>query len=151
MKHIIPPLPFLKNRKKCPWKKSPDCVHLWVKFCIRNVVLTVSWRKNSKIFLSRVFLSCFWRNVCRSVLVPWNLLCLEKFLVARLHEEIILKSMSQTKKKCDSLVLSRSYLWMVWRCHGILRVYRYYFCFRTNGRKGHLDENDFRYSYGNFI
>ena len=78
---------------------------------------------------------CFWRNVYRSALVPRNLLCLEKFLVARLHEEITLKSMSQTKEKCDSLVLSRSYLWMVWRCHGILRVHRYYFCLEPKARK----------------
>ena len=35
--------------------------------------------------------------------------------------------MSQTKEKHDSLVLSRSDLWMVWRWHGILCVY-YYFC-----------------------
>ena len=79
---------------------------------------------------------CFWRNVYRSALVPRNLLCLEKFLVARLHEEITLKSMSQTKEKCDSLVLSRSYLWMVWRCHGILRVHRYYFCLEPTAGKG---------------
>ena len=78
---------------------------------------------------------CFWRNVYRSALVPRNLLCLEKFLVARLHEEITLKSMSQINKKCDSLVLSRSYLWMVWRCHGISRVHRYYFCLETTVRK----------------
>ena len=31
------------------------------------------------------------------------------------------------KEKCDSLVLSRSDLWMVWRCHGIPRVYFHYF------------------------
>ena len=41
-KDIIPPLSFLKNRKKCPWKKSLDCVHLWIKFFIWNVVLMVS-------------------------------------------------------------------------------------------------------------
>ena len=34
--------------------------------------------------------------------------------------------MSQTKEKCDSLDLSRSELWIVWRCHGIPRVC--YFC-----------------------
>ena len=31
------------------------------------------------------------------------------------------------KEKCDSLALSRSDLWMVWRCHGIPRVYFHYF------------------------
>ena len=32
---------LLENRKKCPnfGKKGPDCVHLWVKFSIQNVVL----------------------------------------------------------------------------------------------------------------
>ena len=62
-------------------------------------------------------------------LVPQNLPCL---LVARLHEEIILKSMSQTKEKCDSHNLSRSYLW---RCHGIPRVRRHYFCLEPTVRK----------------
>ena len=40
----------------------------------------------------------------------------------------MLKSLSQTKEKHDSLVLSRSDLWMVWRWHGISRVHCYYFC-----------------------
>ena len=58
-KHNSSPVLFRKS-KKVPkfWKKDPDCVHLWVKFFIRNLVLTVSWRSNSKIFSSRVFLSC---------------------------------------------------------------------------------------------
>ena len=43
--------------------------------------------------------------------------------------------MSQTKEKCDSLVLSRSDLWMVWRCHGIPRVCCYYFCLEPTVRK----------------
>ena len=47
-----PPLPFFENQRKCPnfEKKGPDCVHLWVKFFIRNVVLTVF-----KIFPCRAF------------------------------------------------------------------------------------------------
>ena len=98
--------------------------------------LTVSWRKKlQNVSQQGLSFVCFWRNVYRSALVPRNLLCLEKFLVARLHEEITLKSMSQTKEKCDSLVLSRSYLWMVWRCHGIPRVHRYYFCIEQTVRK----------------
>ena len=43
--------------------------------------------------------------------------------------------MSQTKEKCDSLVLSRSDLWIVWRCHGIPRVCCYYFCLEPTLRK----------------
>ena len=47
-------LPFFKNRKKCHdfGKKSPDCVHLWVKVKLSNqiVALRVSRRKNSKMF-----------------------------------------------------------------------------------------------------
>ena len=39
------------------------------------------------------------------------------------------------KEKCDSLVLSRSDLWMVWRCHGIPRVYCYYFYLEPTVRK----------------
>ena len=68
---------------------------------------------------------CFWLNVYPSALVPRNLPCLEKSLVECLHEEITLEPMSQTNEKCDSLILSRSYLWMVWICHGIPRVHRY--------------------------
>ena len=43
--------------------------------------------------------------------------------------------MSQTKEKCDSLDLSRSELWIVWRCHGIPRVCCYYFCLEPTVRK----------------
>ena len=78
---------------------------------------------------------CFWWNVYRSALVPRNLPYLEKCLAAHLHEKITLKSMSQTKEKYDSLVLSRSYLGMVWRCHGIPRVHRYHFCLEPMVRK----------------
>ena len=42
--------------------------------------------------------------------------------------------MSHTKEKCDSLVLSRSDLWIVWRCHGIPRVCCY-FCLEPTVRK----------------
>ena len=43
--------------------------------------------------------------------------------------------MSQTKVKCDSLVLSRSGLWIVWRCHDIPRDHCYYFCLEPTARK----------------
>ena len=39
------------------------------------------------------------------------------------------------QEKCDSLILSRSDLWIVWRCHGISRVYCYYFCLDPTVRK----------------
>ena len=60
--------------------------------------------------------------------------------------------MSQTKDKHNSLVLNRSDLRMVWKCHGILRIYcYYYFCLERKGKKEHLDENDFCHSYGSFL
>ena len=40
------------------YKKSFDCVHLFVKFSIQNVLLRVSSRRNSKIFSCGVFFSC---------------------------------------------------------------------------------------------
>ena len=42
-----PPLVFLEDQKKCPnfGKKGPNCVNLWVKFFIQNVVLAISRRK----------------------------------------------------------------------------------------------------------
>ena len=43
--------------------------------------------------------------------------------------------MPQTKGKCNSLVLSRSDLWIKWRCHGIPRFYSYYFCLEPTVRK----------------
>ena len=45
-------LTLFENRKGCTdfGKKGPDCVHLWVKFPIQNLVLRVSRRKNSKMF-----------------------------------------------------------------------------------------------------
>ena len=57
--------------------------------------------------------------------------------------------MSQTKEKHDSLVLSRSDLWVVWRSHGITCLLL--FLFRTNSNKGHLDQNNFHHCYGYFF
>ena len=39
------------------------------------------------------------------------------------------------KEKCYSLFLSRSDLWMLWECHGIPRVYCYYFYLEPTVRK----------------
>ena len=48
-------------QKKCPdfGKKGLDCIHLWVKFSIPNVVLGASKRKKSKMFLYRAFFIVF--------------------------------------------------------------------------------------------
>ena len=45
--------PFLKIEKNALilGKKGPDCVHFWVKFSIQNVILRISKRKKSKMFL----------------------------------------------------------------------------------------------------
>ena len=75
----------------------------------------------------------FWRNVYWSALVPRNLPCHEKFLVASLREEITLKSMSQ--KKGNVAPLFSVDLWMLWRCHGIPRVDCCYFCLEPAVRK----------------
>ena len=42
----------LESPKKCPdfGKKGPDGVHLWIKFTIQNVFLTVSRRKSPNFF-----------------------------------------------------------------------------------------------------
>ena len=59
-------------QKKCPdfGKKGLDCIHLWVKFSIPNVVLGASKRKKSKMFLYRAFFYCFWRNALPSSKKP---------------------------------------------------------------------------------
>ena len=80
---------FSSNGLPCPYLKIENCVHLWVRFSIQNVILEVSSRKNSKIFPAFFFL-CFWWNVYQSAMFPQNLAYHEKFLVARLHSGIIL-------------------------------------------------------------
>ena len=42
--------------------------------------------------------------------------------------------MSQTKEKFDFLLLNRSDLWLLWRCHGIPRIHCYYFCLEPTMR-----------------
>ena len=51
---------FFENWKRCPdfRKKGPDCVHLWVKFSIENIVSRVFRRKISKMFPCRASFSC---------------------------------------------------------------------------------------------
>ena len=39
---------------------------------------------------------------------------------------------------------------MAWRCHDISSFNFYFFVFRTNGKKEHLDENNFCDGYSNF-
>ena len=55
-----PPQLFLKIEKKCTdfGKKCPDSVDLWAELSIRNVVLRISGRKNSKIFPYWASFSC---------------------------------------------------------------------------------------------
>ena len=72
----------------CRGLASPDCVHLWVKFSIQNVVFRVSRRKKP---LRGLFFWCFWRILYRSALgwpVPQTSPCPEKFLVAHLSSDI---------------------------------------------------------------
>ena len=46
------PLPFLKIEKSVPiFERGPDYVHLWFKFSTQTIVLKVSRRKHSKMFL----------------------------------------------------------------------------------------------------
>ena len=87
-----PLLYFLKSEKDglILEKKGPECVHLWVKFSIQNVVQEYLGEKASKCFLQSHFLLWFWWNVYWSVLVPWNLPFPEKFLVLCLQAGITL-------------------------------------------------------------
>ena len=74
----------------------------------------------------------------------------EKILLLSKHGDIILNSMSLTGEKWVSHTLSRPNFWMVWGCHGIPWLH-FYFLFRTNGKKEHLDESNFRHCYGIFF
>ena len=51
---------LFENQKWRPdfGKKDLDCVHLWVKFSIQNILLGVSRRKNSKMFPCEALFSC---------------------------------------------------------------------------------------------
>ena len=83
---------LFENRKKCPHfgKKDPDCIHLWVKFSIQNIVLRVSRRKNSQIFHAGPFFLVFLTKCLSKCPSSTKLQCPEKFLVAHLHSFIIL-------------------------------------------------------------
>ena len=60
--------------------------NFWVKFFIQNVVLKVARRKISKFFACSTLFSCvFDESVYRSALIPQNLPCFEKLLVAHLN------------------------------------------------------------------
>ena len=86
------PFSFLKIEKGLlVWgKKGPDCVHLWVKFSIQDVVLVVCRRENSKMFPCGAFflvlLTKYLSKCPSSIKTP----CPEKLLVARLPSSIIL-------------------------------------------------------------
>ena len=66
------PCPFLKFEKSALIlaKKGPNSVHLWSTYSIQNLILRVSKRKNSKIFLRGCFFLCFIQIFYRSVLIP---------------------------------------------------------------------------------
>ena len=96
--------------------------------------------KRCKIYLIHLPFSC----------KHWTLTAvIEKTLTLPKHEDIMLHSMTQTREKWQSIVLSRADFWLVWRCHGIPCFY-FIFLFRTNGKKEYLHENNLRDCYGNF-
>ena len=59
--------------------------------------------------------------------------------------------MFQTKEKHDCLVLSRSLTFELYEDDMIFRVFIVINFIKTNGKKGPLDENDFRHCPGNFF
>ena len=72
-------------------KRGTECVHLWVKCFIQNVLLIVSRRKKlQNVSLWGLSFLCFWQNVYWSALALRNLPWPEKFLVVCLHSGIIL-------------------------------------------------------------
>ena len=89
---------FIENRKKCLdfGKKDIDCVNLWVKFFIQNLVLRVSWRKNSKIFPCGAFRTVGLFKTLWNVDQAYSRLCLGNYpaifrhiqnLMQRLHKQ----------------------------------------------------------------
>ena len=77
----------------------------------------------------------------------------EKTLTLPKDEDIILNCMTQRREKWDSVAFNREYFWMVWRWRGIPFFHLlllFFFLFRTNGIKRHLNEIDFCHGYGNY-
>ena len=91
----------VQNRKKCP--------------DFENAVLTIG-EKNSKIFPCEAFFSCaFLRHVYQRAMkphLPWKI---SGCVPAWVND----KNPFTKQEKCDSLVLSRSHIWIIWRCQGI--------------------------------
>ena len=85
------PRPFLKIEKSVLIleKKVLVVVHSWVECSVQNVALRVSRRKTPKVLPCVAFFLCFWRKVYRSALIPQNLPCPKKFLVARLWNRFL--------------------------------------------------------------
>ena len=60
--------------------------------------------------------------------------------------------MTETREKWDFLVLSRTDFCIIGGCHGIPCFhFLFFFLFRSNGKKEHLDENDFRHGYDDYF
>ena len=73
-----------------------------------------------------------------------------KILALSKHGEIILKLCPRQKKNVTLLFcVDLTFEW--YEDVIVFRVFIFIFLFRTSGKKGHLDENDFRYCYGNFF
>ena len=69
-----------------------------------------------------------------------------KTLTMPKQEDIILNSMTQTKKN------GTPWPWIdFYEGATVFRISIFIFLFRTNGKKEHLDENDFRHGYGNYF
>ena len=59
-------------------------------------------------------------------------------------EDIILNSITQAKEW--------PWPWVdLYEGAMVFRIFIFIFLFRTNGKKEHLDENDFRHGYGNYF
>ena len=69
------------------------------------------------------------------------------------HAYVLAKLCDPNIRKVESHVLSGPDFWLVWRGHGILCIYVCFsiFLFRSNVRRGYLDESDFRHCFGNFF
>ena len=58
--------------------------------------------------------------------------------------------MTQIREKWNSLVFRIELTFEWYKGAMIFRVF-FLFLFRTNGKKEHLDENDFRHGFGNYF
>ena len=135
-------LPCLFWYLKILVKKILDCVHLWVKFPIQNIVLRESKKKTPKCFTVGPFFLVFFTEFFiklpqfLQLFSPTPIPCPEKYLVVHLHWFIILF--------CETLPFKRLTVFWIYSCLGncsvICTVTLYYALHQRHPEFSHIQQ-----------